>query len=350
MRISPRSILDSLVLDNLRVSVITGKWYMPVRLNRIYVPWILAGLASAVFFVRRSPGGRDRNLLLYLKSLFLPLAVVSPLFGQSLLGSVAPFCWLVLCIPQGDARFSHENLRIPTPSNQQAQFFPRALLCSVTVFQTLYAYPIAGAQYAFIEVLLIVVATICWGDFLLLRPMPRMVAILWGRRVIVAVFMFCVPLSYAVIAVVQHKTYLSLTPLDLPGAARIRLPTEQARDYHWLVRNLQASCDIFFGMPELPSLHIWTGSDPPAGMNVNDWMIVYDNHDQAAIAAALSSHPKACVYYNPRIIDFWNPSQENMSGLPLARYIQENFKVVGNLDDFSFLVRNDREMPKISYR
>ena len=222
--------------------------------------------------------------------------------------------------------------------------FPLKLLRSVAHTVALYAARIADRQAGFIQVMLTIVAMICWGDFFGLRPVRHVLSLLPARKIIGAALLFCVPVSYVAFASVQRKTYFSLTPLAFPGAEKIRLPAAQARDYHWLVRNFQANCDIFFGMPELPSLHIWTGSPPPAGLGVDDWMVVYGGAEQAEIAEELSAHPKACVFYDPRIVEFWNPSHADMDALPLARYIHSNFKVVGNLDDFSLLVRKDREI------
>jgi hypothetical protein len=101
-------------------------------------------------------------------------------------------------------------------------------------------------------------------------------------------------------------------------------------------------------MPELPSLHIWTGIAPPAELATDDWMFVYTNEEQAAISSELSMHPRPCVFYNPQLVAFWNRSNRDMDALPLAGYIHTNFKVVGSLDDFSFLVRNDRQIVNIS--
>ena len=68
------------------------------------------------------------------------------------------------------------------------------------------------------------------------------------------------------------------------------------------------------------------------------------NEEQAAISSELSLHPRACAFYNPQLVAFWNRTHQNMDTLPLARYLHENFKVVGSLDDFSLLVRNDRDI------
>ena len=86
----------SRVLDNLRVERQRGT----VVLCPYSGWWIyrtLFGLAAAIFFAKSPEESRTRCLLLCLKSIFLPLAALAPLFEQSLLGSMTSFCWLVLC-------------------------------------------------------------------------------------------------------------------------------------------------------------------------------------------------------------------------------------------------------------
>jgi hypothetical protein len=329
--VSPYSILNSLVLVNLRVSINQGLWYVPLILRRRCIPWIFAGLGGAIFVSKAAQNDDIERSLFYLKLILGPLSAAGVVFfGQSLLAAVAPFSWLVLYAP--------------TEEVQTSQSFARTLLCSVTVIQTLYAYPIAGSQSGFIQVPLIIVAIVCLGDFFVWYGSRRPAASSPILRVGLAMALLCVPALYLLIAGIHRKTYNSLMPLDLPGARRIHLGAAQARDYHWLVQNLKANCDIFFGMPELPSLHIWVDSPPPAGLAVDDWMLVLTDKEQAAISSELSMHPRPCVFYNPQLVAFWNRSNRDMDALPLAGYIHTNFKVVGSLDDFSFLVRNDRDI------
>jgi hypothetical protein len=335
-RVSPYSILNSLVLVNLRVSINQGLWYAPLILRRLWIPWIFAGLGGAIFVSKAAQNDDIERSLFYLKLILGPLSAAGVVFlGQSLkwgalIAAVAPFSWLVLYAP--------------TEEVQTSQSFPRTLLCSVTVIQTLYAYPIAGSQSGFIQIPLIVVAMVCLGDFFVWYISRRPVASSPILRVTLATMLLCVPALYLLIAGIHRKTYNSLISLALPGAGRIHVPAAQARDYHWLVQNIEANCDIFFGMPELPSLHIWTGIAPPAGLGADSWMVVYTDEEQATISSELSVHPRACVFYSPQLVDFWNRPHHNMDLLPLARYIRRNFKVVGSLDDFSFLARNDRDI------
>lgn len=353
LRITLNAILYSLVSANFRVSVNAGNWYTPLRLHWIYVPWIMAGFLVGVFYLKNGNERRKNYFLLFLKFIVPSLAALSLLLGRSILDCVTPFCWLILCVPQNRTQSPERTIRSPDMESQpNGSSLPpsqlaRTILCSVAVLQTLYAYPIAGRMPGFVDVLLIVVAAVCWGDFSRAQPVQRFLALVPVRRVILATLLFSVPLSYVVLGALQIKTYNSLTSLGFLGAEKIHVPAEQSRDYHWLVRNLQANCDIFFGVPELPSLHLWTNNYSPSGLVVDDWMIIYSDEDQAEISADLNSHPRSCVVYNPRILDFWNPSHTDMDALPLARYIHGNFKAAGTMDDFSLLVRKDRELSNI---
>jgi hypothetical protein len=150
--------------------------------------------------------------------------------------------------------------------------------------------------------------------------------------------------SYLVIARSERRFYDSLPSLQLRGAGRIHLYPAQARDYPWLVQNLNDHCDIFLSFPELPSLHIWTGKDPLARLEFDDWMLGASNEQQIAASAVLSQHANPCAIYNPDLVAFWNRTHQNLDSLPLVRYLHENFKVVGATGQFYFLVRNERNL------
>jgi hypothetical protein len=146
------------------------------------------------------------------------------------------------------------------------------------------------------------------------------------------------------IALSERDSYDSLPSLQLPGADRIHLQEAQGRDYSWLVQNLDDHCDIFIGLPEVPSLHIWTGKDSLEGMQADDWMLTASLEQEISVTVVLSKHPNACAIYNPALVNFWNRDNRNLDSLPLVRYIHENFKSVGTTGKFSFLVKNDRNL------
>jgi hypothetical protein len=338
---SPQRMLDRLVLAHLRISV-GGLWYTPVSLSAKWLYWAFIGMAAAGWaaFSMKNKGNWSSKYLFPIKLLF-GIGIIAALFSTNrshLLAFATPFCWLLL---------------YPLPENGFRRLvFSRTLLCATAVIQTLCAYPVAGSQVFFTRILLIVVGVICIDDFWLwfapkydleLRQ-PRLL------RVAGSVALFCLLLVYAYIAYVQRKSYNSLTALNLAGASRIHLNDRQAREYQWLTRSSVNDCDILIGLPNIPSLNFWAGMNPPGRLNVDAWMMVLSDQEQLEIELDLSKHPNACAIYNPEILEFWNRNGRDMSGLPLVRYIHDEFKPVGSMGNFVFLVRNERDLSKIPNR
>ncbi len=335
--VGPNAMLHALVLDSFTSYVNQGAWYLPLPADQGWLPWIVAGLAAVVFLSRNgAKKERTEDELHYLKLAVTIFAVAAFFLGMPLFKLVLPFCWLVLYGRPGNG------------GDQQT--FPRTLLCLVAVLQTLYAYPVAGSQRSFILVLPIIVVIICLGDLSLWQHKRLSVVSPLLIRTATSVLLLCVVISYLVIAGNERQDYDSLPSLQLPGAGRIHLQPSQARDYRWLVQNLDDHCDIFMGLPELPSLHIWTGKDPLRGLEMDAWILTASNEQQAAASVALSEHPDACAIYNPALTNFWNRTKLNLASFPVVRYLRENFKVAGSSGQFYLLVRNERDLKITSPR
>jgi hypothetical protein len=212
-----------------------------------------------------------------------------------------------------------------------------------SILQTLYAFPVAGSQAAFIQVPLILVVMACAGDVLIWAKTITPFSARSFQRTAAAIFLFSVPLAYVGTIYKQRKEYNSLPALDLPGAQRVHATASQAQDYHWLAVNIQNDCDVFVGLPELPSLHLWTSSDPPAGLIWDAWILTFTKDQQLAVVSELSRYPRACAIYNPILVAFWNRGHQNIDMLPLVRYIHENFRTAGVRDRYYFLIRKDRD-------
>ena len=334
--ISMNSIFYSLVLSNFKVSVSSGFWYMPLLLGWKFVAWAIVGLSCALLFVWKR-FHEDESLwesqIAWLKiSVALISATAVLLLKYSLFPVVAPFVWLVLYDPS-------------QPETQLSRF-PRTLLCSAAVFQTLYAYPIAGSQKDFIQVLMVPVIMIWIGDFFLWRERSDRKPFL-SRSFIHAtalILLASIPLAYLGIDYHQRRFYNSIPSLGIGGADRIHLPAKRIRDYHWLVENLKANCDVFVGLPEIPSLHIWTSKDSVAGLYLDAWILSATKAQQTAAIRELSSHPSACAVYNPDLVAFWNRGKQDVTQLPLVHYIETNFKVAGASDRYFLLVKNERSL------
>jgi hypothetical protein len=159
-----------------------------------------------------------------------------------------------------------------------------------------------------------------------------------------ALGMLCVAASFVVFAYNARTVYEALPSLQLPGAGRIHLSESQAQDYRWLAQQINSHCDVFVSLPEIPSLHIWTGKDPLNGMDMGDWMIAMPDQKQLDASAILSRHPNACAVYNQELLDFWDHPHHDVSSLPLVRYVSQRFKVAGGTGRFSLLIQRGRDL------
>jgi hypothetical protein len=338
---SLQGMLDRLVLAHLRISV-GGLWYSPVSLTAKWMCWAFSGVAAAgwVAFSRKNSGHWSSKYIFPIKLLY-GLGIIAALFstnGSRLFAFAAPFCWLML---------------YPLPENGVSRLvFPRTLLCTTTVIQTLYAYPVAGSQILFIRILLIVVGIICIDDFWLWFAAEYDFGFRqhWLLRIAGSLALLYLLLGYAHVAYVQRKSYNALPALNLAGASRIHLSDRQAREYQWLTRSSVSYCDILIGLPNFPSLNFWAGMNPPGRLNFGVWMLVLSDKEQLEIELDLSKHPNACAIYNPQILGLQIHNGHDVSGLPLVRYIHDEFKPVGSMDNFVFLVRNERDLSKIPNR
>lgn len=336
--------VHALLLDILGPLVVHSVWYIPLlfTVGREWYLWIIAGLFLAGYFSGSVSEQRRESGVAYLKVLLILLTMVDVLFRIHPLGTylsglvpdffflVPPFCWLLLYWNSGEDRGSYS--------------FARTLLCILAILQMLYAYPIAGAQVRFAEVLPAIALIICLSDFLAWQGKRFGQVYAIALRALGPIALVCAAVLYLALARSAHNAYQALPSSQLPGAGRIHLQDAQAQEYRWLVRQLDSHCDVFIGLPEVPSLHIWTGKDPLSGTDMSNWMMVMPDEQQVAASALLSQHPNACAVYNQELVDFWNQPRRDLSSLPLVHYLSQNFKVAGTAGPFALLVHNDREL------
>lgn len=245
-----------------------------------------------------------------------------------LLTFATPFAWLVLLPPESAALSPGET-------------FARQTLAAVTVLQALVAYPVPGTQVALATFLLLVTAVICLQDALR-APGPVPTARHLARGLALALVLVALALKTAA-SVQRHQDGV---PLGLAGADRLRLPREQAETYVLLTRNVQGHADTFVSVYGFNSLHFWSGVGPPTSLNATFWPWLLDDEQQRRIVAALDRHENACVVRDPEA----QATIEQMAGLPrppLVQYLRDNFRVVGKIGPYEFLVRNQREPPPL---
>jgi hypothetical protein len=337
--VEPGSIATSLVLQHIQLSV-KGGWYLSVTLSPWWILWAIGGPAAALFVARS--GSRITAPSIHFAFGRAALSAAALLFaaidsGQGSqsslsLGLMVPFCWL---------------LAAPLYKSRPSQAYARTLLAALATLQTLYAFPIAGSQGPFTHVLLIVVAGVCLADAL--SELPHHLCQGVPAKGLAALIVACVLLSYPVQAWRARRTYDADTPMNLPGARRIRLDREGAATFQWLARELNQNCDTFVGYPGLPSLYFWTGMPmpgpakaPPGPLNAGSWTLLLTPPQQQSIADEFAQHPRGCAIYHPSGVKFWNRTGIDESSMPLVNFVQHNFKTVGAKGDYQFQVRNDR--------
>jgi hypothetical protein len=211
--------------------------------------------------------------------------------------------------------------------------------------QTLYGYPVYGSQGRFIQILLLVVIAVCAGDSLgwLTSFGTRPAWFVRYRALIATASLVAIAGINLGIAVNRYRIYSALPSLGLPGAHRIHLDNPERADLVSITSNIARSCDVFEGLPGLPSLNFWTGKNPPTGINWDGWTLFFTPEQQNRIVQALSSHSRACIVYNPALAALWDPSgHQDFESMPLVRYIRREFRPAVASGEYRLLIRKER--------
>ena len=330
--VSLAATYDALVAAPARIFASDRTWFRAPWILKGTSIWAMAGLGAAVFAGWTQPlrGSAAWRALFAGKTFFCAVAIVTIVFDRPLLSIVTPFAWLLLFDPN--------------QAGDESPSLPRRLLSILAVLQTLYAYPIAGDQAGFIQILLLIAVGACVGDSVSWLPefwrMPQVITH-WSRGIATAA-LAGIALMQVEVGVDRYRIYYSLPSLDLPGARLVHVAPDIKATYQWLVENLDQQCDSFVALPGLPSLSFWTGIEPPTRFDIGAWTYTLSPEQQQQVVTAISSHPRACVVYNPRLTEFWNPGGKRLDDLPLVAYIFRNFHPVGASGDYQFMLRNER--------
>jgi hypothetical protein len=327
--VSVHAILDSVLFLPSRVFAQNRNWFIAPRFSPLWMIWALTGFVAALVLLRKQPDGsvgQSRHLVLF-KTVFSAVALITIPLRPDYLPLAGPFAWLVL--------FPSSAQGTATPT------FSRTLLCSVTVMQTLYGYPVYGSQGQFIQCLLLTVVIICAADsFEWLTAFGTRPGLLAAHgRALAAMALIFIAVANLAIGWHRYRNYRALPALNLPGAHKVHLEPESKQQFEQLAREIDRSCDAFEALPGLPSFNFWTGKNPLTGLNSDAWTLYLSAQQQARIITALSVHPHACIIYNPNLSAFWNPGDRDLNSLPLVEYISENFRPLTSAGRYQLLVR-----------
>lgn len=224
--------------------------------------------------------------------------------------------------------------------------FLRVLLPAVAVAGVLGAYPVPGAQVGVASLMFVPVGALCLADSLAsLRAWSATRGELglarFGAAATAATVALAGMLALGQVylpAITNTIEYRDKVPLPFPGAGQVRLTPEEVEEYEGVVDFLERNrCTSFVGYPDIDSLYLWTGIDPPKPYAPGAWITALDEAGQNRVLAQVRSSPRPCAFRNETVAGAWlgaRPAPDT----PLVHYIFEDFEEVGGSGNFSLLL------------
>lgn len=225
--------------------------------------------------------------------------------------------------------------------------FARVFLPLLAVCQTLQAYPVAGSQVRIASVTFVAVGAICLADGVgQLRAwsvasgweLPRFQAIAAaGALAIAAILGYHVILSPIASGIV---TYRDTPKLPLPGAETLHVAQPQNEEYVQLVELMREHrCTAFIGFPNIDSLYLWSGIEPPKPNPPGAWPIVLPLDQQQRVVDEMRASPRPCAMRNEGLAEAaWLHGTPPDETDPLVNYIFNDFKTVAKVGETEFRV------------
>jgi hypothetical protein len=146
-------------------------------------------------------------------------------------------------------------------------------------------------------------------------------------------------------ALSKAAAYGDQPALPFDGATSVHLPAEEVETYAGLIDLLRRHrCTTFIGYPNINSLYIWSGIDPPPPNSPGAWMNAVDSEQQQRTVDAMRASPRPCAVRSDERADLW------LHGLPppdapLVRYIFDEFATVDEVAEFDFMLPRERVGP-----
>ncbi len=340
---SPADLYDGIVSEAMRVRDVL---LLPLPFPSAAVSWGVGAVALAVI-VRLMRAGPE--------SLTIWPAVLRGAAGLIILFSVTntapvslnPAAENPIVIPMLLAWVAAIPPAGPRPPYET---FVRVLLPALALAETLQVYPVAGSQMRISAVVFIPVAIICLNDALTALSA-------WSREgglrstgfaaEVAPVLLVAVVGVFALNALARPAfssavTYSRNDPLPFPDATLLRLPEPETETYTYIVRWLQEErCTSFIGYPNINSLYLWSGIEPPPPSAPGAWIEALDSEAQQRIVDSLRASPRPCGIRNESIAAGWLGG-EPPPDRPLVRYIFDDLRPVDRVGEFELLLPRAR--------
>ena len=110
------------------------------------------------------------------------------------------------------------------------------------------------------------------------------------------------------------ESHAAGSPLDLPGATRLRLPPRRVAVLTALARELRAAPDTFLCTDGFYSMYFWTAKDPPTRILIGHTIDLYTPQQTDAVAEALLARPQALLLLSPSFPQLQKPFYRNLLG------------------------------------
>lgn len=224
--------------------------------------------------------------------------------------------------------------------------FLRLLLPLLAIAETLQVYPVPGSQLGIGSVFFVVVGALCLGDALIeLRAWSEAREEV-GRSLfgpVAGVTTLAIAGIFALNVIVMPAAnsavnYSNLPKLHLKGAELMHLSPPQGEEYERVVALLaQHHCTTFIGYPNVNSLYLWSGIEPPAPAAPNAWMYGLDADEQQRVVNEMRASPRPCAIRNEELAGPY------LKGLPppptpLVEYVLHQFRPVATVGKFEFML------------
>jgi hypothetical protein len=226
--------------------------------------------------------------------------------------------------------------------------FLRVLLPALAVAEALQVYPVAGSQVGIAALTFVPVGALCLADALAsLQTWSEARGRLAVERfgIVVTVALVALAADFAVNSILRSistnvSIYRERPGLPFAGAQLMRPLPEDTENYTRLVDWLHSyRCTDFIGYPNVDSLYLWSGIEPPPPDAPGAWIEAVDSSRQQRIVNELRASPRPCVIRNEGLAGLWlagRPAPDR----PLVHYIFHQFHPVQRTGEFEFMLPN----------
>jgi len=236
---------------------------------------------------------------------------------------------------------------IPVAGLREPAFkrFMRVLFPALAIAGALQVYPVAGSQLGIAAVSFVPVGALCIADGLASLRAWSGARGGWvdERFNLVGVATVAVVAALGAVAIVRPtidnaRAFDAHRSLPFPGAGMLRLPASEVEAYTRLVGLLHANrCATFIGYPNIDSLYLWSGIEPPPPAAPGAWIRALDSERQQRVVDELRASPRPCAIRSYGRAGLWlhdSPPPDR----PLVRYIRDEFEPVSTVGEFEFLL------------